>query len=284
MRTYSDFWRSLTAIYEESEARSIASLVMERCLGMTLTDICMGNDDIMAEADYDRLQGIKERLLSSEPVQYIIGEECFRGHVYHVSPGVLIPRPETAALVDWMVDDFSARKSTEGMRLLDCCCGSGCISIEMKYEFPDMIVEGLDIAEEAILATEINAMNIGVDVKVFKDDVLAPVQIEGTYDCIVSNPPYVCDFEKRQMRANVLDWEPAVALFVPDDNPLLFYEAITDMAVSALSDGGSLYFEINPLFVQEMEQMLVSKGMVDVVVNESQQYNNRMMRAMKPLD
>ena len=146
------------------------------------------------------------------------------------------------------------------------------------------MVEGLDIAEEAILATEINAMNIGVDVKVFKDDVLAPVQIEGTYDCIVSNPPYVCDFEKRQMRANVLDWEPAVALFVPDDNPLLFYEAITDMAVSALSDGGSLYFEINPLFVQEMEQMLVSKGMVDVVVNESQQYNNRMMRAMKPLD
>ena len=175
-----------------------------------------------------------------------------------------------------------------GKRILDIGTGSGLIALMMAQRFPEAEIVGIDIDEDACRQARMNADSspFGNRITIVHASLQDYVKtIPGaSFDSIVSNPPYVCDFEKRQMRANVLDWEPAVALFVPDDNPLLFYEAITDMAVSALSDGGSLYFEINPLFVQEMEQMLVSKGMVDVVVNESQQYNNRMMRAMKPLD
>lgn len=271
---YRDFWRKLTAIYDEREARAIASLVYEDRFGLNRTDICMGEDGCMSEEQNGEAETVLERLLRNEPVQYILGYAYFGQSRYVVRPGVLIPRPETAALVAWMAQDLTGEK-----RLLDCCCGSGCIALEMKGAFPDMQVSAYDISDVAIEVSRENARRLGRDIRVFAMDALAPVPPTEKYDIIVSNPPYVCNHEKAGMRRNVLDYEPSTALFVPDEDPIKFYTAIAGYAAQALADGGKLYFEINPLFVDEMKTMLVGLGFVGITVNVDCGYADRLMRA-----
>ena len=271
---YRDFWRKLTAIYDEQEARAIASLVYEERFGLNRTDICMGEDARMSEEQNGEAERILGRLLLNEPVQYVLGYAYFGESRYVVKPGVLIPRPETAALVAWMVADMADEK-----RLLDCCCGSGCIALEMKGAFPAMQVSAYDISDVAIEVSRENARLLGRDINVFAMDALNPAPATEKYDVIVSNPPYVCDHERAGMRRNVLDYEPLTALFVPDEDPIKFYTAIARYATQALTDGGRLYFEINPLFVDDMKVMLSGLGFVDVTVNTDCGYENRLMRA-----
>lgn len=271
---YRDFWRKLTAIYDEQEARAIASLVYEERFGLNRTDICMGEDARMSEEQNGETERILGRLLRNEPVQYVLGYAYFGESRYVVKPGVLIPRPETAALVAWMVADMTDEK-----RLLDCCCGSGCIALEMKGAFPAMQVSAYDISDVAIEVSRENARLLGRDINVFAMDALNPAPATEKYDVIVSNPPYVCDHERAGMRRNVLDYEPPTALFVPDEDPIKFYTAIARYATQALTDGGRLYFEINPLFVDDMKVMLSGLGFVDVTVNTDCGYADRLMRA-----
>ena len=271
---YRDFWRNLTAIYDEREARAIASLVYEELFGLNRTDICMGEDARMSEEQNGEAERILGRLLLNEPVQYVLGYAYFGESRYVVKPGVLIPRPETAALVAWMVADMADEK-----RLLDCCCGSGCIALEMKGAFPAMQVSAYDISDVAIEVSRENARLLGRDINVFAMDALNPAPATEKYDVIVSNPPYVCDHERAGMRRNVLDYEPPTALFVPDEDPIKFYTAIARYATQALTDGGRLYFVINPLFVDDMKVMLSGLGFVDVTVNIDCGYENRLMRA-----
>lgn len=271
---YRDFWRKLTAIYDEQEARAIASLVYEERFGLNRTDICMGEDARMSEEQNGEAERILGRLLRNEPVQYVLGYAYFGESRYVVKPGVLIPRPETAALVAWMVADMTDEK-----RLLDCCCGSGCVALEMKGAFPAMQVSAYDISDVAIEVSRENARLLGRDINVFAMDALNPAPATEKYDVIVSNPPYVCDHERAGMRRNVLDYEPPTALFVPDEDPIKFYTAIARYATQALTDGGRLYFEINPLFVDDMKVMLSGLGFVDVTVNTDCGYKDRLMRA-----
>lgn len=271
---YRDFWRKLTAIYDEREARAIASLVYEERFGLNRTDICMGEDERMSEEQNGEAERILGRLLRNEPVQYVLGYAYFGESRYVVKPGVLIPRPETAALVAWMVADMTDEK-----RLLDCCCGSGCIALEMKGAFPAMQVSAYDISDVAIEVSRENARLLGRDINVFAMDALNPAPATEKYDVIVSNPPYVCGHERGGMRRNVLDYEPPTALFVPDEDPIKFYTAIARYATQALTDGGRLYFEINPLFVDDMKVMLSGLGFVDVTVNTDCGYKDRLMRA-----
>ncbi len=271
---YRDFWRKLTAIYDEREARAIASLVYEERFGLNRTDICMGEDARMSDEQNGEAERILGRLLRNEPVQYVLGYAYFGESRYVVKPGVLIPRPETAALVAWMVADMTDEK-----RLLDCCCGSGCVALEMKGAFPAMQVSAYDISDVAIEVSQENARQLGRDINVFAMDALNPAPATEKYDVIVSNPPYVCDHERAGMRRNVLDYEPPMALFVPDEDPIKFYTAIARYATQALTDGGRLYFEINPLFVDDMKVMLSGLGFVDVTVNTDCGYADRLMRA-----
>lgn len=271
---YRDFWRKLTVIYDEREARAIASLVYEERFGLNRTDICMGEDARMSEEQNGEAERILGRLLRNEPVQYVLGYAYFGESRYVVKPGVLIPRPETAALVAWMVADMTDEK-----RLLDCCCGSGCVALEMKGAFPAMQVSAYDISDVAIEVSRENARLLGRDINVFAMDALNPAPATEKYDVIVSNPPYVCDHERAGMRRNVLDYEPPTALFVPDEDPIKFYTAIARYATQALTDGGRLYFEINPLFVDDMKVMLSGLGFVDVTVNTDCGYKDRLMRA-----
>lgn len=271
---YRDFWRKLTAIYDEREARAIASLVYEERFGLNRTDICMGEDARMSDEQNGEAERILGRLLRNEPVQYVLGYAYFGESRYVVKPGVLIPRPETAALVAWMVADMTDEK-----RLLDCCCGSGCVALEMKGAFPAMQVSAYDISDVAIEVSQENARQLGRDINVFAMDALNPAPATEKYDVIVSNPPYVCDHERAGMRRNVLDYEPPTALFVPDEDPIKFYTAIARYATQALTDGGRLYFEINPLFVDDMKVMLSGLGFVDVTVNTDCGYADRLMRA-----
>lgn len=290
--TYRDFWRELTGTYDEREAREIGLLVYEERFGLSRTDICMGEDSRMSEKQDLEAKEILARLMRNEPVQYVLGSVFFGQSRYKVKPGVLIPRPETAALVEWMTDDLNAdemwqkarkepMRSTDdtATRLLDCCCGSGCIGLEMKGTFPELQVEAYDIADEAIEVSRDNAKQLGRDIKIFRMDALHPTPSTHKYDIIVSNPPYVCDHEKAEMHRNVLDYEPHKALFVPDDDPIKFYTAIAQYATEALKDNGRIYFEINPLCKNEMTEMLVRLGFSDICVNDSCGYADRLMKA-----
>jgi len=299
--TYREFWRKLTDIYGEREAKDITRLVYEERFGLGMTDICMGEDGRMTDGENKTAGNILERLLNNEPVQYVLGSTYFVQSLYIVKPGVLIPRPETAALVQWMCEEESGERSEECLldnrrpekdgqtaspllparSLLDCCCGSGCIALEMKREFPEMQVSAYDISDTALEVSRENARRLGLDIDIFKMDALNPEPETGRYDIIVSNPPYVCEHEKADMRQNVLDYEPATALFVPDNDPLRFYSAIARHARQALKDGGRLYFEINPLFVKEMKEMLGELGFHGITVNNNYGYTDRMMRATK---
>lgn len=283
---YRDFWRRLTDIYDEREAKDIASLVFEKRFGLSLTDVCMGYDERMSDDDNTAMDTALERLLRHEPVQYVLGGSYFRQSWYVVRPGILIPRPETEALVEWVTRGIKEMERglpggavTEDFSLLDCCCGSGCIALELKNMFPRMQVSAYDISDVAIEVSMENARRLGREINVFRMDALNPPQANVKYDIMVSNPPYVCESEKAGMRPNVLEYEPSTALFVPDDDPLRFYRAIASYACSVLSPGGLLYFEINPLFVKDMRAMLAEMGYSRIEVNEDLGSVSRLMRA-----
>ena len=189
-------------------------------------------------------------------------------------PDVLIPRPETEALCRWIVEETRDEK-----RLLDCCTGSGCIAITLKKRCPQLSVDAYDLSNAALDVARRNAERLQQDIHLFRMDALNPVLAKGKYDIIVANPPYICEQEKRDMRPNVLWFEPHEALFVPDNDPLRFYMAITRYAVDALNTGGRLYFEINPLFVEALDVMMRRFGFREIEVNNSFGYDRRMMKA-----
>ena len=265
--------------YEEQEARSVVRLLLSDLFGFTLTDICCGALDGMTAEQKASLEAAMERLEKGEPVQYVTGKAEFRGREYRVGEGVLIPRPETEELLDLL----SGKITQEGQsplckNALDIGTGSGCIAISMALEHPDWDVTAWDISEKALNIAKENAERLGAKVRFEKRDILKFTQgglspmcknkdkitQEGQspmckkWDVIVSNPPYICNKERVDMERQVLDFEPHEALFVPDDDPLLFYRAIAKYAAEMLNEGGLLAFEINPLYANELISLLNS--------------------------
>ena len=282
MKTYQQFWQSLTPLYDAGEAQAIVRTVLDVEYGMTLTDIICGKVNELSSDEERNLEEIITRLQNGEPVQYVLGEADFAGRTFHVEPGVLIPRPETAELCQWIEEEVSSLKADERKQILDICTGSGCIAITLGLNIPNSEVTGWDISEDALRIAQGNvemlkAGNVRIE---YQDALMLPKAAE-TADIIVSNPPYICEKEKADMEKNVLEHEPSIALFVPDEDPLKFYRAIAEYASSALKSEGALYFEINPIYEKETREMLEELGFKDIETKEDAFGKKRMMKAKK---
>lgn len=281
MKTYQQLWQSLTPLYDAGEAQAIIRTVLDVKYGMTLTDIICGKVNELSADEGIKLEEIVARLQKGEPVQYVLGQADFCGRTFHVAPGVLIPRPETAELCQWIMEDAAPDTGTK--TLLDICTGSGCIAITLVLGILHSSVTAWDISNDALRIAQGNAESLGASqVSIQYQDALAlPLDDKEKWDAIVSNPPYVCDKEKTDMEKNVLEYEPGIALFVPDEDPLLFYRSIAQYATTALRPEGRLYFEINPLYERETRQMLENLGFKDIETKEDSFWKKRMMRATK---
>lgn len=259
--------------YGKGEARALERLVLEKRFSLTQTDILLGRAESLSAGQKAELDGILSRVSDGEPVQYVLGVADFFGREFLVTPSVLIPRPETAELVEDLA------RTVTGKRVLDLCTGSGCIAISLALAGGK--VTATDISPEVIEVAEKNASRLGADVKFLVQDILAGGP-DGEYDVIVSNPPYICQEEAADMEENVLEHEPHLALFVPDSEPLLFYEAIARYAVSHLSDGGILAFEINRRYGHEVARLLNDLGYKNIDIRNDQFDNPRFVFAEAP--
>ncbi len=280
MKTYQQFWQSLTPLYDAGEAQAIVRTVLDVEYGMTLTDIICGKVNELSSDEERNLEEIIARLQNGEPVQYVLGKADFAGRTFHVEPGVLIPRPETAELCQWIEEEVSSLEADAPKQILDICTGSGCIAITLGLNIPNSEVTGWDISEDALRIAQGNvemlkAGNVRIE---YQDALMLPKAAE-TADIIVSNPPYICEKEKADMEKNVLEHEPSIALFVPDEDPLKFYRAIAEYASSALKSEGALYFEINPIYEKETREMLEELGFKDIETKEDAFGKKRMMKA-----
>lgn len=276
--TYGEIWRRLAAIYDSEEAKAVARMVLDVGFGLSMTDICCGATEHLDGKETARLEEMLRRLEKAEPVQYVLGTAFFCGRNFRVRPGVLIPRPETEELCAWITGDHrgeSGRKS-----ILDIGTGSGCIAITLALDMPAADVTAWEISPAAADVARDNARQLGAQADIRIQDALCPPD-NGEWDIIVSNPPYIYNSEREDMERNVVEYEPHTALFVPDDNPLLFYDAIAGYAIRTLRDGGMLYFEINPKCAGDMTRMLGGKGFRDIVCRDDMFGKKRMIRATK---
>ena len=286
--TYQDLWHRLTPLYDDGEAQAIVRLVLEVQFGITLTDIYTGKvNELSREAEED-LEKIILRLERSEPVQYVLGSETFCGRTFHVAPGVLIPRPETEVLCRWIEEDYNrpycALQPPMPLQVLDVGTGSGCIAVTLAADLRNSAVTAWDISGDALLIARENVHQWQVRVELKMEDALHPSAsaMQQKFDVIVSNPPYICDKERTEMEGNVLAYEPETALFVPDDDPLRFYRAIAEYGVQALSADGVLYFETNPLYINDVKEMFNTLGYKQIELREDQFGKLRFTKATRP--
>ena len=271
----------------EGEAKAVTLLLMEKACGMTAIEAL--TNDPKGEKHRPKLMQYAQRIAAGEPVQYVLGEADFCGMSIKVRPGVLIPRKETEELVNWIVESLhsNCQLSTVNCQLLDIGTGSGCIAVALAKKLERAEVEAWDVSEEALLVAKENAERNGVEIRVKKVDVLLMDNGQRTtdnyYDVMVSNPPYICEEESKEMEQNVLEHEPRIALFVPDHDPLLFYRRIGELGLQKLRGGGALFFEINRRFGSEVVQLLQGMNYQKVDIRQDIFGNDRMVKAIKPL-
>jgi len=269
----------LQHIYAANEARNIALDIVQHITTYSRAQILSNNFSPLTHEQENTLKSFVERLKQHEPVQYVVGNAEFYGLPFKVDKRVLIPRPETEELVEWILKET---KNEHGC-LIDLCTGSGCIAIALAKKLPQSKVLACDLSNDALDLARENAQNNGVKVGLFQADVLAEnfVDTLPDTDVIVSNPPYVLEQEKSRMQPNVLDFEPSMALFVPDSDPLLFYRAIAKAAYAKLKSGGSLYVEINQALGKETMALFEQTGLGNVQINNDLYGNPRMVKAEK---
>ena len=305
--TYRDFWQQLTTIYETGEAKAVARYVYDHCYGLSTADLLCGKDQQLSAEQQLSLHEQLRRLLSGEPVQYVTGMAEFGALTLHVEPGVLIPRPETYELCQWIRESQEAPEGETkapsgfpwgerlsaiepsppggirgGLSLLDIGTGSGCIAITLALKCPQAEVTAWDISPKALHVARENAQAAQARIQTELQDALhLPDDNQRVWDIIVSNPPYICRKEAAAMEANVLNHEPHLALFVPDDDPLLFYRAIARYAARSLKPAGQLFFEINPLYHSPLVQLLKGEGFVHIASRSDQFGKTRFVRATR---
>lgn len=273
------FNEQLNGLYEQTEIASIFAVVVEYLSGWSRAELNWKKEDPMDEETYDSYTHILAQLKKGVPMQYALGETIFYGLPFNVSPAVLIPRPETEELVDWIIADC---RSASDLKIIDIGTGSGCIAITLEKNLPQNTVFGLDVSKEALEVAKDNRFKneskvifIEADIRDFSSD--------EKFDVIVSNPPYITMDEKNAMHENVLAHEPHLALFVPNERPLVFYEAIADFALRSLKAGGLLYFEINEHLGSETVAMLAKRSFSDIVLRKDMQGKDRMIRCKMPV-
>lgn len=268
---------ALQGYYPDSEVISLAKLLLTQVFGISVIELYGGKDRSFSEKEQKQLDDILARLQKYEPIQYIIGTEEFYSLQLEVNENVLIPRPETQELVDWIIKDNLGRKG----RVLDIGTGSGCIPITLAKFLSGMEVTSWDISKEALRVAERNCLLNEVKVILEHKDVLQVDSVEIQYDIIVSNPPYITEKEKKTMDHNVLDWEPSLALFVPDEDPMLFYRKIAKLGTSILKKQGQLFFEINQGYGGQTMKVLEDLGYSHIELKKDLFGNDRMIKAIR---
>lgn len=276
---------ALYNLYDNREAANIAHLVIEQVTGLRRIDRIMHKNMPLAIPAQQQLAGYTRQLLHHTPVQYVLREAWFAGLPFYVDEHVLIPRPETEELVEWIATLYTSAQNKEQktVLLLDVGTGSGCIPIALKTKFNSWQVHALDVSAGALQVAQKNAIALGAEVNFYQADILNPQywQTLPVFDVIVSNPPYIRQSEEADMRNNVTSFEPHTALFVPDEDALLFYRQITAFATQHLTPGGRLFFEINESFGAEVCALLAGSGFTNVTLKQDMQGKNRMVMGCK---
>jgi release factor glutamine methyltransferase len=267
----------LTGLYPPAEIEGFKRIIFEAVFGWSLTDLVLKKHEIILPVDFEKIKSIVLRLKNNEPIQYIIGETEFYGLKLKVNSSVLIPRPETEELVEWVVKT----ELSENCKVLDIGTGSGCIAIAIKSHLKNADVSGIDISPEALEIARLNALENKLGINFFCADIFNLKEMEGEkYDVIVSNPPYVRESEKVLMHSNVLNYEPETALFVSDNDPLKFYRAIANFAKISLFKNGRLFFEINESQSTEMVELLSGVGFKNIEIREDINGKSRMVSCL----
>jgi release factor glutamine methyltransferase len=277
------YLEALTTLYNKQEAGSLAWLsICHVCKFNRSEYLNLKNTEIPTD-QYESLLNILKALKTGKPLQYVIGETEFYGLTFKVNPSVLIPRPETEELVEWILSDVRKSKiSSEGIKIIDIGTGSGCIPISLKINLPDAKLYAVDVSTEALDVSRQNSTLNNVAIHFIQDDILNPISEElknEKFGIIVSNPPYVLDAEKPKMLPNVLDHEPHLALFVPDDDPLIFYKAIADFAIKNSDINVALYLEINENLGEETVTLLKHMGFKNIELRQDLSGKDRMIRS-----
>lgn len=270
--------QELSGIYNEPELQSIIRLILSHCTGLSYTGLIVNKNTTFSENQRDILKNYVSLLKSGMPVQYVLGETSFCNLTIAVGPEVLIPRPETEELVDWAVHILPT-----GAKVLDIGTGSGCIAIALKYLRPDGDVSACDISTKALTVAAENAKRNAVDVCFFQHDILTKTLPVSPLDLIISNPPYIPASEAGEMEAQVTNFEPGLALFVPDEDPLLFYQTIARQSLHVLSESGQLLVEVHRSYARECVKMLEREGFTDIELRKDIFGNDRMIRAGKTI-
>lgn len=260
-----------------SESAALAKWILTEVFHFSTMELYAGKDITFPTNDWDRLENIISRLRQFEPIQYIIGRTYFCGLSLEVTPDVLIPRPETEELVDWIASNHSE----SGLRILDIGTGSGCIPIALAHKMNSPQIASWDISAKALAVAKKNAALHHAAIEFRQVDILQQTVPSGTFDILISNPPYIAEKEKIDMSRNVLDWEPSLALFVHNDDPLLFYRKIAQAGRQLLSSKGHLYFEINRAYGEATAALLHHLGYQNIELQKDLSGNDRMIKATK---
>jgi len=275
---------NLTDIYDERESANIAELIIEKISGLKRTERILNKQQPLKIEQINTIENYLQELINHKPVQYVLNEAWFAGMKFFVDENVLIPRPETEELVEWIVQDagLSLTAYHSPLTILDIGTGSGCIAIALKNKIKNADVFAIDISEPALKIAASNAQESNTDINFAKANILQnQIKINmPLFDVIVSNPPYITKKESAEMHTNVIAYEPYVALFVPDENPLLFYNAISDFALSHLKEKGNLYFEIHENFANDIVNLMQQKGFQSIEIKKDLQQKNRMVKAV----
>ena len=276
---------SIVHIYDKNEANNIADLLMENITRLPRAERILKKNETLSLSQKNSLSQFIGRLQNHEPVQYIINEAWFAGMKFYIDKNVLIPRPETEELIDWVIKEFRIQdlpvdSQSKEFRIIDVGTGSGCIAIALKKKLPHAEVWACDVSEEALNVARINADSLNATVDFVPLDFLDKEQRKQLphIDIVVSNPPYVPQKDKSEMKKIVIDHEPAIALFAPDEEPLIFYSAIADFGKEKLNHGGSVYVEIHEEFGEQVKNLFHSKGYSSVELKKDLQGKNRMIK------
>jgi release factor glutamine methyltransferase len=275
---YKETVRTLSTIYELGESDALANRFFEDALGISKIHRLTSSEIELTESQFEKHKALFPRLLNGEPLQHILGFTFFFGYKFLVTPETLIPRQETEELVDLIVRTHS---QISDLTILDIGTGTGCIAISLALELKKAMVIGWDISSEAVELAKLNAENLHANARFEIHDILKEEPAEFC-DIIVSNPPYIPNKERVNMDKNVLDFDPSLALFVPDENPLIFFDRISSIASTKLNDSGSLYFEIHEEFGEEVCELLRAKRFHKVSLHRDLNGKDRMVSATKP--
>ena len=273
----SEFLKELSSLYDEKEIESFFYIILEQFHNKKRIDLALNPEMEMDALQLLRWETVLSELKKEKPIQYILGETEFYGLRFLVNENTLIPRPETEELVEWIIESTNSELEITNLKILDIGTGSGCIAISLAKNLPNAEFSAIDVSEKALETANKNALINEVEVNFILKNILETEDLDAEFDIIVSNPPYVRNLEKEEIKPNVLKYEPHLALFVEDNDALLFYRKIAELAKKNLSENGRLYFEINQYLGKEMVELLENLGFKEVILKKDIYGNDRMI-------